>query len=694
MDAASAAACVEKAGGKAAAIECPGRVFPVEISYRPLARRNGAKECAAAIEAILRNEISNSGTGDVLVFLPGRREIAASAGHLKDCGLESDFEIEPLHGSLPLAQQRRIIAPEQRRRRRVILSTNVAETGLTIPGIAVVIDSGLVRLQRFHIPSGMNRLLLEAASANSTEQRAGRAGRLGPGRCIRLWSKDEEWRPQETAAEIARIDIASGVLECLLWGASDPDSLLWPQPPPSAAWNAALELLKSLDAIDADCRPTETGRQIARMGLEPRLGRLCIAGRDSGRAALACAAAALLCERDDSSFGDDPDCMRRVHTPPCKGETKGMYPETNTLPKQQPAFQGGVVDFARRLSALRTQAGAPWAKRAGENAADLLKRLGLSLPLRWSLEDEADAGEMLAAAFPDRIAKNCGSGEGVFRFPSGREARINAPFSREEWLCALEVDSGERTGFIRLALALSDEYARAALERQAAIEKTIEWNKLRPRLVESKKAGRLLLAEHQRPCRRGEAIPLLPALLKEQGLSLLPWEEAKSAPRRLLERMRFFVNRSNLPGNQKAAIDDETLIASADSWLGPYIWGGADTGKGDIIDAEGLCNALIGLLGWDAKREMDKLAPDQFELPSGRKCPIGYDSGEPSIRIRLQDAFGISGGCAVMGVPVVFHLLSPANRPIQITRDLPGFWSGSYAEVRKEMRGRYPKHQW
>jgi len=674
----------EPAGEGVPVIECPGRVFPVEVSYRPLPRRGAlGAECAAALADILERERGNAGltrdgsvgSGDVLVFLPGRREIAACARYLGERGFDGDFDIETLHGGLPLEKQRRIISPGKRARRRVILSTNVAETGLTIPGVSLVVDSGYARIQRFHISCGMNRLSLEPVSGSSAGQRTGRAGRLGPGHCVRLWTAGEpgfgETGPDETAPEIRRTDISAAVLECLLWGVSKIDDLPWPDKPTEAAWAGALELLGELGAADERGRPTETGRQMAALGLEPRLGRLCVAGRDTGKAALACTAAAILSARDTA--GDRPR------------------------------------EFADRLSALRnvsdreTGTGDRWTGVTRKNAEDLLRRLGFSGQRRWTAEDEADIGEMMAAAFPDRIAKRRDSDgaiesgvaadERVFRFPSGREARCGMPAAGAEWLCALEVDSGERVGYIRLAVPVGRETALSTLEKRTVCEKTVEWNGLAPRLTESKKAGRILLGEKRRPCRRDELLPFLSAMLRERGLSVLPWEENRGAPRKLLERIRFYAMRSP-PGGGGQCWKDESLADEAAKWLGPYVWGGSDTGRGNIVEAENLRDALVARLGRKEKREMDALVPEDFDLPSGRKRPVDYGSGEPVVRLRLQDAFGVSGPNAVMGTPIVFHLLSPADRPVQITRDLAGFWTGSYPEVRREMRGRYPKHRW
>ena len=684
LDAEKAAACIEQAcpGEKTAVIDCPGRVFPVNTSYRPLPQKASLeKEWATAIADIVSEEnlrITPNGR-DILVFLPGLKEIHSCAASLKNINIDKNFDILILHGSLPLAEQKKIITPDpgasadKSRKRKVILATNVAETGLTIPGIELVIDTGYARILRFHIPSGMNRLSLEPISGNSAKQRAGRAGRLGPGRCIRLWPQHEQ-KHDDTPSEIARIDISSAVLECLLWGVKTSLDLPWLQPPSESAWRYSLELLEELEAADCNGRPTETGVQIARLGLEPRLGRLCIAGKKLGLTGLACSAAAILCERDDAAGGTVGGAC-------------------------------GDPDFVRRLSLLRNllHSGGrgienPWAKRVIQTAADLAKRIGVSPLPQWSVNDEANVGEIAAAAFPDRIAKRSSAGnengnvlERIFRFPSGREGRVKPPFTETEWLCALQADSGERMGYIRLAVPVSEDTALGALKKYIVTEQTVEWNALIPRLAETKKAGRIILGEKKRSCPRDLTIQALPTMLKEQGLSVLPWEENGNSPRRLLERIRFYVNHTN--NADKEFWSDESLAQDAAVWLGPFVWNGGEKGR-EIIDANGLQNALASRLGFPQKREMDIQAPETFAMPSGRKRHIDYSSGEPVLKIRLQDAFGITGKCQMLGVSVVFHLLSPADRPVQITRDLDGFWSGSYSEVRKDMRGRYPKHYW
>jgi ATP-dependent helicase HrpB len=675
MDAAKTAAFLNHAENRSLdsevpVIECPGSIFPVETEYLPLGRRfKLGTETADALERILAADTVKS-KGDVLVFLPGKREIedARSALAASDLPCIKDREILALHGSLPLNEQRKIIAPDRLSpRRRIILSTNIAETSLTIPGITLVVDTGYVRLERFHIPTGMNRLALENASMRSADQRRGRAGRLEPGACVRLWEQGDA-RPEETEPAIRRVDLSGLALECLIWGLSSRESLMWLETPPDAAWQRSMGLLALLGASDKAGKVTDKGRELARLGLEPRLASLCVAGRAKGLLSLACVSAAILSERDGSGIAGDGD-------------------------------------FRRRLETLRSSPGSQWSKTIAETAGDLMNRMGNNSgpAFSWTMEEEAGVGELLAEAFPDRIARNqgaCGTG-GVFRFPSGREARIEGPLENAEWIAAAEVDAGERLGFIRLAAPLSAEKALELLEKDAAADAVVEWKGLVPRTILRRSAGRLLLLEEKRQSTREEAAAALPALLAEKGLGVLPWDEEKGACLRLLERIRFFAanaKNAGLSGTgtlpEPGAWTGEALIRDAVLWLGPFVWDSQNPGAGPVFSNSSLKNALKTRLGWDLSAILDREVPGVFTLPSGRPRALDYRSGEPVLSARLQDCFGIAVHPRILGVPVVFHLLSPADRPIQITSDLPGFWKGSYAEVRKEMKGRYPKHRW
>jgi ATP-dependent helicase HrpB len=436
---------------------------------------------------------------------------------------------------------------------------------------------------------------------------------------------------------------------------------------------------------------------MARLGLEPRLAALCIAGAEAGQGDLACVSAAILSER--------PPAVKP------SGDSLGpgkSGPGSNSF---EPLRDG---DFRESLALFRRSPHDPWTKQVGETARDLLARLGLKTALlSWKTEDEADIGELLAAAFPDRIANLQESGK--FRFVSGREARIEGPLENAEWLAAAEVDAGERLAFIRLAAPLSKERALKLLESTITAETSVEWKGLVPRTVVVRRAGRLVISEERRASLRQEAAADLGRYLAEAGIGALPWEsprgDEKAAPRRLLERIRFFaahddstsINSNTAEKNDvdrntadKDAADwsDEALIKEAADWLGPFLWDGAEKGGGPAVTASSLMHALEGRLGWEKSRRFAETVPEAFTLPGGGKRLFDYASGEPVLSLRLQDAFGITGQQRVLGRPVVFHLLSPAARPIQITADLEGFWAGSYAEVRREMRGRYPKHRW
>jgi ATP-dependent helicase HrpB len=303
------------------------------------------------------------------------------------------------------------------------------------------------------------------------------------------------------------------------------------------------------------------------------------------------------------------------------------------------------------------------------------------------MQDEVDLGQLLAAAFPDRIARRQDSG--VYRFCSGREARLEGPLAGEEWLAVAEADAGERQGIIRLAAPITKEEALEALQGRLHTEEQIQWKGLCPRTTCICSAGRLMISKRQEQSRREEVIRGLPRLLEEQGLRILPWEEEA---RRLLERLRFFAAHDR--GRNKMEWTDEVLIRDSSQWLGPFVWEGGNTGKGPILTGSSLAQALGARLGWKEKQRFDAMVPAAFTLANGRKRPLDYGSGEPVLQIRLQEAFGIKAEPRILGQPLVFCLLSPANRPIQITRDLAGFWAGSYADVRKDMRGRYPKHNW
>lgn len=675
-------------------LDCPGNLFPVSVSYRPLAKRGPwARETAQAVTEFVETHRAQiqperrNGTGAVpggpsavLVFLPGKGEIDRVAEELEDLGTSDSYEILKLHGSLPLDQQRRIVAPPHGDglgspyppRVRIILTTNVAETGLTVPGVRAVVDSGLVRLERFHLPTGMNRLSLEENSQQSADQRTGRAGRLSAGLGLRLWDPSQ-YRPQHTEVEIRRVDLAPLVLECALWGCRSSEELSWIDGPPDAMWKDARNLLILLGALDSRGLPTEKGKRMARLGLHPRLGALVLEGERRNIPRVACTLGALLSDRDGSTLEEDADLRRRLDillgSAPSEGQNNRF-----------------------------------WRQRTLEMTEDLLKRLGSSGEKTEGPWGPTELGALVVSAFPDRIALRVD--RGLFRFVSGREGRLRGPIGNTDypypWIVAVDVDAGERSGSIRLAAPLETSLALEYLRTEEFEEHQVQWSALVPRSVVRRFIGKILLSEEKRRCRREEVLQALGDLLRTQGLGVLNWDETagtsgssglKTGPRHLLNRIRFWVSRQG-GENEKEFWTDGALMESAQEWLGPHVWNGAETGDGPILDGKALTLALIGRLGWREKERMDREVPECFVTPGGKKKEIEYDSGLPVLQVRIQDVLGLQENPRILGVNLVFHLLSPAGRPLQITGDIVGFWKGSYADVRREMRGRYPKHFW
>ncbi len=677
-------------------LNCPGKIYSVETEYQP--PRNGesiVQCCSRTIRSLLEQEprgsvpqrtdssihrgcsepgLKAAASPAILAFLPGRREIQAVSELLADLGPHT--EVLPLHGSLPLSEQRRVLRGADAGKTRVILATNIAETSLTVPDVSIVVDTGLVRLQRYHLRTGMDRLSLESASVQSADQRRGRAGRLGPGRCIRLWAP-QEGRPAATEPEIVRLDLASLVLECALWGALDREALPWLEAPPRPAWEAGKKLLLDMGALDQNGRPTEIGRQLARLALHPRLGMLALAGYEAGEPVVGALLAALLSERDPSGLENEADIRLRLEVFN-NSSLPGRYKIVNDL----------ALDILSRLDMANHVTG------ADRKAA-----------LRLSPQAIELAGTFLARAFPDRLC--CCQENGSYRFTSGREAAVKGRLAQEAWLVAPDADAGERSGNLYLAAPIPKTQALQILEFQTETITTIVWNGLEPRTLVTKRAGRLVLQETQRRSEGSEVAAALAELLTNKGLEILPWDKPGEpfgnshhlnrghTARHLLERIRYREDRLKATFHDTpSAWSDGTLIAEAERWLGPFVWNGAARGDGPIVNGETLLTALKNRYGWELLSALDEEVPAFFVSPAGTSRLIDYSSGEPIVSIRIQEVYGLAESPLILGLPLTFELLSPAGRPIQITRDLGRFWGGSYKDVRKEMRGRYPKHDW
>jgi ATP-dependent helicase HrpB len=643
-------------GDPAPALHCPGTLHPVTTRYRPLGQGSRWEEAFADGTARLFDETD----GDILAFLPGAGEIRRVGARLGGA-LSGRAAVLPLHGTMRLEDQQRVIRPVEglSAGRRVILATSIAETSLTVPGIRTVADCGWSRISRFHPGSGLDRLVTERVSVSGADQRRGRAGRLGPGLCVRFWSEPESL-PKRPDPEILRSDLSGLVLECALWGARSPEQLSWLDAPTTSAWSQASEILRMLGLI-CDEGVTETGKAVSRLGLAPRLGVLITAGASRNERVLSAVCAALLEERDGSDITDDPD-------------------------------------FRVRLEMIRTGRGGSdsWRRAVAAETERILRRSreAGATGYGWTTEQEEKVGNLLARGFPDRIARR--DPDGSFRLVTGRAVRFPGPPPRAgvrmavasravaAWVVAPDVDAGETSGIIHLAAPLDREEAEQRLAAAAREVTEIRWEGMVPRGMRVRRAGRIVLTE--RPVRPSpeEITASFQHRLSQEGISILPWNPRA---RELLLRMRFF-SRAH-PEAGIGDLSDAGLAQRAGQWLEPFL---KPTG-GQLVTAAQLAPALESLLGKERKR-LAAEAPEAIVLPTGSRRQIDYDGEEPAVEARIQEVFGLAESPLVCGVPLTFRLLSPARRPLQITRDLASFWHTTYAEVRKEMRGRYPKHYW
>jgi ATP-dependent helicase HrpB len=634
--------------GEARVVESAGRAFPVDVRWRPIDRRATIEQAAAdVVRTALKEE-----TGDVLVFLPGVGEIRRTEAAL-DGSLPIDVDVVQLAGALSIAEQDAALAPSPPGRRRVVLSTDIAETSLTVAGVRVVVDSGLARAPRFDTRTGMTRLTTVTTSRASADQRAGRAGRVEPGVCYRLWSKVEHGtRQAHRQPEIAEVDLAGLALELAAWG-TPTDQLAFMTQPPSKTLRAGRELLTELRGLDDSGAITDFGRRMLALPVHPRLAAMLAAEPSS----LGCAIAAVLDERD--VLRGTPD----------------------ELPSDLAVRLRSVAGLGEHARADRRAV-----DRVRERAADLARRLGVSFDPRAIDADRA--GAALLHAYPDRLAARRRPGQ--FQLRSGTAAWLSDrdPLAHEEFLVAADLDGRRDRSRIRLAAAIdADEVARELAE-QVTESVRVEWDAARDDVVEraERRLGAIRLGEISRPARPGaDTTRVLLARVTTTGLAVLGWTATSLA---LRQRVAYLHRTVGAPWPDWSA---ETLTRTVDEWLQPYLSGAASRDDLERID---LTTVLRAQLPWPEGSRLDELAPATLELATGRTAAIDYSGDEPAARVRVQDLFGTTRHPTAGGRPIVLHLLSPADRPIQITADLPGFWTGSWAEVRKELAGRYPKHQW
>lgn len=636
--------------GDAPIVSSEGRTFPVDVRWAPRDRTDRLED---SITKTVRTALADE-HGDVLVFLPGIGEIERTRRALEEV-VGPDVDLRPLAGALSTDDQDLALAPSPIGRRRVVLSTDIAETSLTVDGIRVVVDSGLARRPRFDVRTGMTRLTTVTTSRSSAEQRAGRAGRTEPGVCYRLWSKIEHGtRSAHPAPEIDEADLSGLVLEVAAWGSSI-ERLRFPSPPPAKAVRAAEDLLRSLGALDEE-GVTPIGRRMLDVPVHPRLARMLVAEPS----ALGCVIAAILDDRD--VFRGRPDDLPADLGPRIRAVT-GRGPDDR-------ADRGAV-------------------RRLRDRARDLARRLGV--PFDVDLVDGDRAGAVLLHAFPDRLAHRRRPGQFQLRSGGGAWVPDTDPLAHEEFVVAADLDGRRDRSRIRLAAALDADEIADELADEVDERTRLDWDQDRDDLVEwvERRLGSIRLgATMRRPASGPDTVAALLDRVRATKLAVLGWSGAAVQLRRRVE----YLNRTI--GEPWPDWSVTTLVDTLDEWLAPYL--DMATGRSDL-DRLDLTIVLRSQLPWPQGADIDRLAPERLDLPTGRSVPIDYPTDtdeQPSARVRVQDLFGTTVHPTVGGRPLVLHLLSPADRPIQVTSDLPGFWSGSWTAVRKELAGRYPKHQW
>jgi ATP-dependent helicase HrpB len=641
--------------GGAPVVESEGRAFPVETRYVPRdPRARIDDEITRVVMTALRAE-----TGSLLAFLPGQGEINRVADMLRDRIRDETIDIAPLYGAMDRRAQDLAVSPTPRGRRKIVLATSIAETSLTIEGVRVVIDSGLARVPRYEPDIGLTRLETVRVSRAAADQRRGRAGRVEPGVCYRLWEEAATGALDAfTTPEILAADLSGLILDLAAWGVRDPAPLAWLDPPPAPAVKEARALLEGLGALDRDGGITDEGRAIRSLPLPPRLARMVVDAARLGEAELAAQIAVVLVER--GLGGDAVDLTERVER------------MARDRSRRSEDARGMARGWAKSATSTLPPAGRVAAERRGGGATS--------------------SAALIALAYPDRIAKARGK-PGEFLMANGRAATLepHERMAREPFLAIAEISG--RAGAARILAAAPMKLAEVEAIAGSDIETTEETTfdrasaSLRTRRV--RRLGAIMLAEQVLPTPSGpSAAKALAEGIAALGISRLPWTKALTQWR---DRVMFL---RRAEGDEWPDLSDAALAASAADWLTPFLDGKTSLAA---ISADDLGQALHALLPWDMQRRLEAEAPTHFEAPTGNSVALDYEAeGGPALAIRVQELFGLKAHPAIAAgrVPLTLHLLSPAHRPIQITKDLPGFWKGSWSAVRTEMRGRYPRHVW
>jgi ATP-dependent helicase HrpB len=632
--------------GDAPVVASEGRAFPVETRY--LGRKVDVpleRQMADAIATALRGD-----PGSVLAFLPGAAEIRRTENFLKERLHDASVEIVPLFGALDAAVQDRAIAPAPKGTRKVVLATSIAETSLTIEGVRIVVDSGMARVPRYEPDIGLTRLETVRASRAAVDQRRGRAGRTEPGVCYRLWDEPQTASlAAYTQPEILSADLSTLVLDLAQWGVADPSGLAFLDPPPAPALKEARSLLRELGALDTGGRITAEGESLRALALPPRLARMIVDSNRFGSGEEAAEIAAVLTER--GLGGDSADLDARL-------------------------------DHFRRDRSQRASSARDLARRWAQQVASAEKPKG---------EGDLSTGVMLAFAFPDRVARNRGNGSFVLANGRGAAVEQTSSLARAPYIAVGELTGTAASGRILLAAPITqDEIERQFADQIESTEEiTFDRSAMALRARRKRTLHAVTLSEApQALSPSAETAKIFADGLIAAGLDKLPWSKALKQWR---DRVMFL---RKAEGESWPDLSDAALSATSNDWLLPALY---DKSQLKDFSAGDLCDAVMNLLPWELRARLDREAPTHFEAPTGTMLAIDYEAEQgPTIAVRLQELFGLNSHPAIAkgAVPLVLELLSPAQRPVQVTRDLPGFWRGSYAAVRSDLRGRYPRHPW
>jgi ATP-dependent helicase HrpB len=637
-----------------------GRMFPVETKYLEKRLPEGLEtKVAQTVWQALEHD-----DGDILVFLPGAAEIRRVQSALLAQGIEQAAQITPLYGALPITAQDQAILPNESGKRKVVLATSIAETSLTVEGIRIVIDSGVMRVPRYSARTGLTSLDTIRVSRSAADQRRGRAGRLAPGVCYRLWTKQEDtYLEADTVPEILSADLATLVLELAAWGIQEAAQLRWLDLPPEQAVTQAQQLLHKLEAVDGQNRITNHGRQMLQLGLHPRLAHMVMKAAELDLGKVACELAAILNERDFVKGTDVDLRLRLEYLRKCNWHKK-------------------LVDKAQ-TNGLDIVLG----RQIYQEAERLQQEFGCK---SGRTDDQDYCGLVLAFAYPDRIGQQRGGGR--FLLESGRGAAISAgqTLTQADYIVAADLDGQGSESRVFLATAIAEEQIRSCFSQQIIKETQVAWDvsaqAVRARVYEQ--LGAIILKDI--PCANPDPDAVWSALLQgiaREGLAILPWNRMA---KQLRERLLFAEHWEQAWPD----VSDEALLNTLDSWLGPYVYGIISRAELARLNLVGI---LESLLTWEQRQTLENYAPTHLAVPSGLRIPINYSNpASPVLAVRLQEMFGLQETPSIAHgkVRLTLHLLSPAQRPVQVTQDLANFWRNTYFEIKKDLMGRYPKHYW